>query len=426
MTRMRSLLVSSVFGLSLLAAVLPLRAIVAEIVTTNIYLIGADEVEDEDLYVASTTAKIEGTVNGDVVISTGSLLISGTVTGDVFVISHGAVDVTGEIGGSLRGVARSVTVDGVVGDDVTVAAATSRISGTVNRDALVFGGSLSIDGEVKRDVAGRMLSGFINGKVGHDVDVAVGMLTLGEATVVEGDVLYRSGRDADIATTAQVGSQLTRLPTRGSWGAELILTIATVVGFLGFLFAGVLLLWVFRRTAPGAVEAILTRPFQAIGVGMGAILVLPVVVLILLMTLVGVPVAVALLVLMALALVFGPVPAVTAIGSRILRGRWGLFAAFFVGAAIWRLGIWLLPLIGMGLYLLGLVAGVGGWAIAIRDQRRAAPLPTDLLPRRVSEPTPASVPSPIGWDAPLAPGSRRDAVPEPGDIVDAESDDGEQ
>ncbi len=426
MIRMRSLVVSSMLGLSLLAAVLPLRGVVAEVVTTNIYLIAADQVEDEDVYVASTSAKIEGTVNGDVIISTGSLLISGTVTGDVFVISQGAVEITGEIGGSLRGVARSVVVDGVVGDDVTIAAMTSRISGTVNRDALVFGASLEVDGEVKRDVAGRMLSAVFNGRVGHDIDIAVGNLTLDSATVVGGDVLYRSGRDADIATTVEVASQLTRLPTRGSWGVELVLTIATVVGFLGFLFAGILLLWMFRRTAPRAVEVVLAKPLRAAGVGVAAILIIPLVVLVLLLTLVGVPVALALLVLMALALLFGPVPAVTAIGSKILRRRWGLFAAFFLGAAIWRFGIWLIPVVGFGLYLGGLVVGVGGWLLAIWEQRRETPVQTDLLPRPAAQPAPAAIPSPVGWDAPLAPGSRRDAEPEPEETIadDRSGDDG--
>ena len=51
MIRARPLVASSVLGLALLAAVLPLRGVIAEIVTTNIYIVGADEVEDEDVYV---------------------------------------------------------------------------------------------------------------------------------------------------------------------------------------------------------------------------------------------------------------------------------------------------------------------------------------------------------------------------------------
>ncbi len=411
MVRGRSLLVSSVLGLTLLGAVLPLRGVFAEIVTTNIYLVTEDQVEDEDVYVASTSARIQGTIDGDLVISTGSLTISGEVTGDVFVLSQGAVEVTGDIGGSLRGVARSVIVEGSVGDDLTIAAVATRVSGSVGRDVLVFGGSLEMDGEVGRNVNGRMLSATFNGKVGHDIDISVGGLTLDGATVVDGDVLYRSNNAADIAMTVEVGSQLQRLPTRGAWGVELVLTIATILGFLGFLLAGIVLLWLFRRTGPAAVDAVLARPLRAAAVGVAALIVLPILVLVLIMTLVGVPVALALLVLLVLALLCGPVPAVTAVGVKILRGRWGLFAAFFLGAVIWRLGIWLIPLVGFGLYLGGLVVGLGGWVVAIWEQRKKTPLAAELLPRTTNDPEPGEIPSPVGWEAPLAPGGRRDAEP---------------
>jgi hypothetical protein len=404
--KLRRLATTSILGITLLGLLLPLRGVVADIVTTNIYLVAEDQVEDEDAYVASTSARVAGIINGDLVISTGSLTISGTVTGDVFVLSHGTVHVTGEVGGSLRGMARRVIVEGSIGDDVTVAAVTTRLSGTVVRDALVFGGSLTVDGEVKRNVNGRIVSALIDGKVGNDIDIAVGNLTLGQATVVEGDVLYRSGSDADIAQTARVASQLERLPTRGSFSVELALTLATILGFFGFLFAGMVLLWLFRATAPRAVSTIEERPLRAAAVGVGAIIVLPILVVVLAMTLVGVPVAVALLVLLALALVFAPVPAVTALGSRLLRGRnWGLFAAFVVGALIWRLGIWLIPLVGFALYLGALAAGLGGWLIAMREQRAQQMPEQGLLPAAPLDT--GELPSPIGWDAPLAPGTRR-------------------
>ncbi|NNC91505.1 MAG: hypothetical protein HKN80_03320, partial [Acidimicrobiia bacterium] len=203
-----------------------------------------------------------------------------------------------------------------------------------------------------------------------------------------------------------------------------ILTIATVVGFLGFLFAGIVLLWLFRRTGPASVEAVLKRPLRAAAVGIATMILVPILILTLMLTLVGVPVAVALLVLLVLGLLFGPVPAVTAIGSKILRGRWGLFAAFLIGAIVWRFGIWLIPLLGFGLYLGGLVFGVGGWVLAIWEQRRNTPLEADLLPRAPARPQPAAIPSPSGWEAPLAPGSRREAEPESGAVVtdDEESD----
>ena len=426
MFRLRPFFAASILGISLLAGAAAMPGVIADIVTTNIFIVTEGEVDDEDAYVAANTARIDGTINGDLIISTGSLLITGTVDGDVFVLSQGPVEVTGTITGSLRGAARSVIVEGSVGDDVTVAAIGTRLSGDVGRDALVFGGSLNVDGTVARDVKGRMLTAIIDGGVGNDVDIAVSSLTLDGEAKVNGDVLYRSGADATIAATAEVGSQLARLPTRGSWGVEFVLTLATIIGFFGFVFAGLVLLWLFRRTGPRAVNLVLTRPLRAAAFGVGALILLPTLVLTLLLTLVGVPVALALMVLLALGLLFGPVPAVTAIGSKLLRGRWGLFAAFIIGAIVWRLGIWLIPLVGVALYLGGLVFGVGGWVLAIWEQRRETPMEEDLLPRAAKQPQFGAIPSPVDWEAPLAPGSRREAEPEPGPVITDEETDREE
>lgn len=401
----RNLAAASVLGVMLLGLSLPL--VVADFITTNIFLVQEDDVEDGDVYVASSSARVVGTVDGDLIISTGTLNIEGTVTGDVLFLSHGSVRVTGEVQGSLRGAARQVVVEGTVGDDVAVTAVTARLSGTVNRDVLVFGGSLKLDGQVEGGVNGRMINANIDGLVGRDVDIAVGSLSLGPAATIDGDLLYRSGSDADVATTAQVGGQFERLATRGGFGTELILTVATIIGFLGFLFAGLVLLWMFRATAPRAVATVEERPLRATAVGVAGIVLLPIVSLLLVFTLVGVPVAIALAILMALALLFGPVPAVTALGSRLLRKRQaGLFAAFLLGSLIWRVGIWLIPYVGVALYLGALAAGTGGWIVAIWEGRRETPPGADLLPRRSAEVVAGSVPSPVGWQAPYPPGSR--------------------
>ncbi len=402
--RFRVLAATSVMGLALFGVALPL--VTADVITANLYILGEDEVEDGDVYLAATSARVAGTVDGDFVVSTGSLMISGMVTGDVLVLSQGTVRITGEVQGSLRGAAREIIVEGTIGHDVAALTVATRIKGSVERDALVFGGSVTLEGSIGGDVNGRMVTANINGPVGNDVDIAVGRLTLGPNADIGGDVLYRSGSDAEVAASAQVASQFERLPTRGSFTVELLLTLATILGFFGFLFAGIVLLWLFRATAPRAVAAVEHHPWRSAGIGVAAIIIVPVLVVLLILTLVGVPVALALAVLLALGLLFGPVPAVTALGARLLRKQHlGLFAAFLVGAVIWRAGIWLIPYVGVALYLGALVAGVGGWLIAIWERRKETPVGAELLPRRVAAVGPTDTPAPVGWDAPLAPGT---------------------
>jgi hypothetical protein len=102
------------------------------------------------------------------------------------------------------------------------------------------------------------------------------------------------------------------------------------------------------------------------------------------MTLVGIPLAL-ILVLIGIALfIIGPLPAVTALGHRVLFGRGGLFGAFVAGAALWRFGIWIIPVVGGLLYVLAMVWGIGGWVLGVIATRRAEPIAAPLLPERLA------------------------------------------
>jgi hypothetical protein len=103
---------------------------------------------------------------------------------------------------------------------------------------------------------------------------------------------------------------------------------------------------------------------------------------------------------MLLAFVFGPIPAVGAAGALLLRRKGGIFGGFVVGAVLWRLGIWLIPIVGALIYLVGLIWGVGGWVLGgwrTRTARTAA----------VGGPPSGTVVEeiPEGWEYPLPPAS---------------------
>jgi MFS family permease len=123
-------------------------------------------------------------------------------------------------------------------------------------------------------------------------------------------------------------------------------------------------------------------------------------VLLLAVTLVGLPVAAVLLFGLLVGFVFGPVPVVTALGDRLLRGRGGLFGAFLLGAVLWRLGIWLIPVVGGVLFLVALVWGIGAWVMAGWQQRRVSRPESELLPPAMGR---RDEPVPEGWDYPLPP-----------------------
>lgn len=403
----------AVGAVAVLAVLLPSLTTFAALVTTDRYIVREDDTVTEDQYVTATSGQIEGVVDGDVIIFSGSLTITGEVTGSVTVFSVGNVTLAdgARIGGSLRGTAGSLHVAGTIDSDVFIGAASVVIdpTGVVGRDVMAFGGALTVNGDVGRDVRGRTVRTSIAGTVGGDLDIATQGLNVGPDAVVGGDVLYRSPSAADIDPSAQITGTVTRLPTRGNFIYGVILSLATIISFLGFLVAGIASLWLLRGSGSRAVGSMLRKPIRSFLVGLVTVIVFPAAIVALAMTLVGLPLAAIGVLLGGVAFIIGPVPAVTALGNRVLMNRGGLFGAFVLGAVLWRVGIWLIPFVGGFLYLIGLVWGVGAWVMGLAAARRGDPTPAALLPASMIVTEEISP----DWEPPLAP--QRDPAPEPDD-----------
>jgi MFS family permease len=175
--------------------------------------------------------------------------------------------------------------------------------------------------------------------------------------------------------------------------------MATVISFLGFLVAGIVALWLLRSSSSRAVGSILRKPVRSFLVGFLTVIAFPAAVLLLAMTLVGLPLAIVGVLIGGIAFIIGPVPAVTALGNRVLLNRGGLFGAFVAGAALWGIAIWLIPVVGGFVYVVGSIWGIGAWVLGFAAARRGDSTLPELLPASMV----ASDEIPEDWVPPLAP-----------------------
>ncbi len=385
---------------------MPGAAVVAGVVTTDLFIVDEDTPIEEDVYVASTSGRVEGTIDGDLTIATGELTITGTVTGSVNALTSGTVRIApgGVVGGALRAVSPNVEVEGSVGADVFVTGAGLSISGSVARDVIVFGGAVDVVGSVGRDLRGRMINARINGDVGRDIDIAVELLSIGSTATVGGDVLYRSANTASISADAEIAGEVVELPAQSNFFYGLILTLANIISFLGFVVGGMVVLWLFRATGEAAVDAIESSPLKTLLIGIATVIVGVIGLVLLAATLVGLPLAFLVLLALGLSLIFGPVPSVTVFGDILVRKRWGLFGAFVLGAVLWRFTIWVSSVAGIGaiggvLYLIAHSWGIGGWVLGGWRVRAARDRDRDVLPPGVL----VDADLPDDWEYPKAP-----------------------
>ena len=196
-------------------------------VTTDLFIVSEDEPIAEDVYVAATSGRVEGRIDGDLVITTGDLSISGTVEGDVLALTSGTVRIErgGIVGGSLRALSPKVVVEGEIRNDLFATGIAAEVgpSGSVGRDVIVFGGTLAIDGAAGRDVRGRIFNASVAGTVGRDIDVTVQQLSVDPGASIAGDVLYRSTTEARIAP-GTVDGQIVQLPAQSNFLFGVILS----------------------------------------------------------------------------------------------------------------------------------------------------------------------------------------------------------
>lgn len=352
--------------------IVALAPILGSVRTASRVIVAVDDVVSEDLWAFGGRTFIEGRIEGDLVVIGGELRMTGVVEGDLVALVPGKVVIEGEVGGSVTVGGFDVLMGGEVSDDAAVAALRARFFGDVGRDLLVYVGDVDMAGTVGRDVRGQAFTFGIDGEIERDVVVNVGTMSMGDTAHVGGDVTFKSSRLGRISDGATVDGLLIQEQVITPVWARAVGRVVSVLSFLGFLLAGLALLWLFRATSAKAADHLVERPWRTAAVGLAMLVIPPIVATVLFVTLVGIPIAVIVLLAWVIGLFLGPAPTLAAVVRELSRRRISLLGAFVVGAAVWRLGLWLLPLLGVVVYLAALVLGLGAFGRAVWSQRKAA------------------------------------------------------
>jgi hypothetical protein len=92
--------------LALIAFILffiPMPALSSDVRFAKDLTIAANEIVNDDVYLAGDRVRIDGTINGDAIVAGTEIIITGVVTGDVMAAG------------------RSITINGTVNDDIRMA-----------------------------------------------------------------------------------------------------------------------------------------------------------------------------------------------------------------------------------------------------------------------------------------------------------------
>lgn len=264
----------------------------AQIEGGDIFRLPANEIVEDDLYVAAREVYIEGIVQGDLVAAGSYIEVTGSVAGDAL-LAGGSVVVRGVVQDDARLAGSGVSISGQVGDDLFMAGGggfpvpftgggptiapglRTEGSATIGGDAFLTGGVAEMRGAFGGDLSASAGTLLLNALVNGGADLNGEAITVDDSTTINGVLTLRS--DEEIAVPAGVASGVNMLVTEDvDEGRE------PVNGFFWWLMRTLLVLiglallaWLLLTFVPSLLErpadAIDANPTQTGAIGLGLV-----------------------------------------------------------------------------------------------------------------------------------------------------------
>ena len=311
-TRSRSRKLLLIGGLVLLVALLAVpTALAFEGREGETVTIEADEVIEDDLYIAAGEFTLDGTVKGDLFVVGGILEINGTIEGDL-VAAGQSIAINGTVEDDARIAGYALTIDGDVADDMIAAgfSVEHEPEATAGGDLLSVGYQTVLAGDVAGDTEIGGVAVELTGAIGGDVSVDVGGvepgqtmppgfpffaapnmppvptvspgLTVRESARIGGDLDYTANAEADVPTGAVAGDTrftqyVPEAPAKpevkapspaalaGRWFLRQLRRLFTL------LLAGALMMWLVPDWTRKIADTVQSKPLPSLGWGVVAI-----------------------------------------------------------------------------------------------------------------------------------------------------------
>lgn len=335
---------------------------------------------DENLLVAGREISVDGEVNGDVISFGRDIDVAGIVVGDVMAAGR-SITVTADVDGDVRIAGETLNVTAPVTGEVMAAGRDVVLRDTARVDgrAMLAGERVRVGGAVGGNVkaAGRTVT--VLGAIAGDAELMGEEIIIAATARIDGDLVYRSQTEADIAPGAEILGDTVFIRSDGPKDlVDRFLAGASVLGLT--MFAGLFLLGSLQTlVAPGLFTTAcdrLRRPWRSLGIGFAVLVLAPVAMVLTAITVIGIPITVVVLALFVVALLLGLLLSAGALGrfGAQLIGRNGdsSFLARELALAVGLLALFIvgfIPVLGGLVFIAALVFGLGVLSHAVWGTR---------------------------------------------------------
>ena len=243
----------------------------------------------DDVYAAGGTVDVLASVEGDLVLAGGRVTVGERVGGDV-IAAGGVVNLRAEIADDVRVAGGDLVLGGAVGDDLMAAGGNVTLApdASVGGQAWLSGGRVDVAGTIDGGLTaagGRIL---LSGRVHGDVDLTGQAISILDSAIIDGNLLYRSPHEAEIAAGARIRGTTRYEPLEQPMMPIVAAAAgASILLLLGLIVTGGIMFLVFPRFTEAAVASIRGEPWKTLGLGLAVFAATPVVISLLFTTVIG-------------------------------------------------------------------------------------------------------------------------------------------
>lgn len=324
----------------------------------------------DDLYAAGRRVEVVANVQGDVAAAGQFVSIDQEVAGDVLAAGE-TVTIRAQVQDDVRAAGRTVNLAGPVAGHVVAAGEIVDIAPavTIGGWAWLAGREVNMAGLVGGELRAAGHTVIVSGEVVGDVEIMAEEIRIPDGARIDGDLIYRSDREPDIADGARIaGDTIAKpLPYEKAQGKG-----AVVVFYVAILVAAVVYYLLFPVFNQAGVDGLRRTPLTALGIGVTVLFAAPFIIMLLFITVIGWAVALPLLAGYLVSLLLGLLSGVIIAGDAGLRlaGRAetagkGMRALSFAVALAAILLLQLVPVLGTLTKLVVFVAGFGAFHLQL-------------------------------------------------------------
>ncbi len=327
-------------------------------------VIAQDAVIENDLFFNGDRLEVNGEIKGDLIVWAGQVVINGRVNGNILGVIWDKLIINGEVQDHIRGFATNFEMNGRVDGSITVVAVmfNSSPKSMIGKGILGAFSKLSLKGEVEGPVdINSAPTTKIGGKINGNLKCQGAPITWQSPVEITGAVHDYSGFSNDPAKIkgVQIGKGYHLHQPETAYSAySKVITLISIVWFIGSLLASLVLFRIFPRTFWVITEPGPINFRRNMLIGLLSFFGLPLLIIILSFTIVGIPLAILLGLIYLLLVLFSGIPLNLWFGRLLFKSRLHPSLMIIIGGLLIML-INFIPVVNLIVPLIFLWLGFG-------------------------------------------------------------------